>query len=142
MKRCKHCGQRIRERKESLSRGLVKTLVKFGRAVNKLDRNEVHPRKEVSLDKSEYNNFQKLRYFGLVAKVEDRAGYWLITRNGGAFLRGEFLSHKYVTVRDNRVVAYSDERVGIHDSLEDIPYWMEKDDYLKDLFKPVQKSLL
>jgi predicted transcriptional regulator len=45
--------------------------------------------KDLSLTKNDYNNFQKLRYHGLVAKVKAKAGYWLITKRGGQFLRNE-----------------------------------------------------
>lgn len=68
-----------------------------------------------------YNNFQKLRYFGLVHHVTDKftkakvRGHWLITRNGWAFLRGELLVHKWVKVRDNHIIEHSPDLIGVRD---------------------------
>lgn len=69
---------------------------------------------------SEYNNWQKLRYHGLIAHKTDQngnrvRGHWLITRNGWAFLRGELSIPKYVLVKDNHIIDRSDSSVSIKD---------------------------
>ena len=54
-----------------------------------------------------YNNFQKLRYHGLIAHVTDsgvkQRDRWLITRNAWAFLRGEIELPKWVMIRNNHI---------------------------------------
>lgn len=66
-----------------------------------------------------YNNFQKLRYHGLVHHVtvngQKKRGHWVITRNGWAFLRGELALPSYVLVQNNKIVAWADERVRLKD---------------------------
>jgi hypothetical protein len=90
---CPHCGASMESYWHSLTPGLVNTLIKFIESVKILGRNRVHLQTECELTKNEYNNFQKLSYFGLVAKCmkdgKHESGYWLVTRNGGAFLRNE-----------------------------------------------------
>lgn len=62
---------------------------------------------------TDYTNFQKLRFHALVHPV--KRGTWLITSHGWAFLRGERPLSKYVWVKDNSIVAHSDEQVSIRD---------------------------
>lgn len=71
-------------------------------------------------DTNFYNNFQKLRYHGLVYYARDEngqrvRGHWLITRNGWAFLRGEIRLPKHVLVKNNHIVGRSDEDVSMRD---------------------------
>jgi len=75
---------------------------------------------EINGSVMDYNNFQKLRYHGLVHHVTDRTGqrvrgHWLITRNGWAFLRGELNLPKWVTVRNNHIVDRSSELINVRD---------------------------
>ncbi len=129
---CKHCGQRVRARWESLSKGLVFSLEKLGKRVAETQRNKVHLQNDLSLTKNEYNNFQKLRYFGLAVKVENKAGYWLLTKRGLNFLSDEERVPKQVKVVDNRVVAYSGKTISIRNYYKDFetPYWLKKEDYI------------
>lgn len=95
-------------RAESLSLGLVNTLIKFVGAVKAKGINEIHLQTDVDLTHNQYNNFQKLRYHGLVhhAKNPDKSiktGFWLITRNGGSFLRNVLELDKIVVVKDNLI---------------------------------------
>jgi len=120
----------------SLTPGLIKTLVKFRKEVlNKrlAQFNRVNPARDMNLSTNEYNNFQKLRYFGLVAKCktdsgEHESGYWLLTRNGNKFCKGLIQMPKKVQTFRNRLVDKSSERVDVKDVLksETLPYF-EKD---------------
>lgn len=71
-----------------------------------------------------FNNFQKLRYHGLITPVRDNnnkriKGQWLITRNGWAFLKGQKDLPKYVLVKDNHIVERSTERVTLRNVAAD-----------------------
>jgi len=125
---CPHCGSTISPRKENLSRGIIKTLIKFRGAVVIKGENKVHPRKEMELSKSEYNNFQKLRYHALIAKCKkEGTGYWLLTRRGGQFLNGLIEIPKTVHILNNRIVGKEDNLVSIKDVMKDrgVPYFPE-----------------
>jgi len=90
----------------------------------------------MTLSKSAFTNFQKLRYHGLVAKYknpetkEHEAGYWLLTRRGNLFCKNKVeLPVKVQTFR-NRICAKSDKFVHLSDVLNDnsMPFWDSKDD--------------
>lgn len=112
--RCDNCEKNLgdqdrKPRVERLSPGLVRTLIKFKEAVERYNKNDIHLQREADLTKNEYNNFQKLRYHGLVHKVRNgekgyHSGRWLITRLGGQFLRCEVGVCRDVYVLDNQVV--------------------------------------
>lgn len=106
--KCPHCGANMKIWKHALSLGLVLTFRKFGLAIKTKRVNDIDLQKEIELTKNEYNNFQKLRYFGLVHHVKDqdgnrKAGRWLVTRNGWAFLRGDLQIPEYVRTFRNKI---------------------------------------
>ena len=106
--KCPHCGANMKIWKHNLSMGLVKTFRQFGLAVKTKGKNDIDLQEEIELTKNQYNNFQKLRYFGLVHHVKDqdgnrKAGRWLITRNGWAFLRGDVQMPEYVKTFRNEI---------------------------------------
>lgn len=103
LQKCEHCGASMRKWKHSLTRGLVRTFVKFVYAVRKKNFNEVHLQNDVELTKNEYNNFQKLHYFGLVAKAK-KPGHWVLTKWGGEFFRNQRAIPKFaISFRDHLI---------------------------------------
>ena len=127
---CTHCHQKIRERWESLSRGLIKDLVLIGEARDRKGINEIHLQKDLTLSKNEYNNCQKLRYFGLIAKT-DKPGYWLLTRLGSNFLYNNEFIPKKKFIRNNRVVPEmnSEEYTNVAGVMRREKYWNKLEDY-------------
>lgn len=141
IKICECCGQKIRGRWESLSKGLVRDLIKLYSKVVETQKNEVHLQRDLDLTKNQYNNFQKLRYFGLSVKVKEKPGYWLLTRRGADFLtKGEKISKK-VYVSNNQITEHSVEKIGAIDMVG-YPMWLKKEDYVNQLFEPTQTSLM
>lgn len=131
--KCPFCGHTLEPRTESLNRGLVETLEKILHAVVMSGRNDVHLQKDMNLSKNQYNNTQKLRYFGLIAKVkvagQTNSGRWLITHRGAEFLKGKPV-HKWVKVYNNHLTERSAETVTVNDLLNHDVYWPVKLDYL------------
>lgn len=62
----------------------------------------LHLQDEVNLSKNEYNNFQKLRYHGLVESSE--TGCWSLTPLGKRFINGEIPLPRTVYVKNNQVI--------------------------------------
>ena len=91
-----------------LTPGLVEILRKIINQVKVANINKVHLQKDLTLTHSEFANLQKLRYWGLIAKCKEsgikQPGYWVVTRNGGSFLRNEMEMPKIVGTLDNRVI--------------------------------------
>lgn len=104
----------------ALTNGLVRVLIIFAREVWKKKANKLHLTKEANFTYNQACNFQKLRYFGLVARCTDetggkKTGSWLVTRNGGSFLRGELSMPKNVITRRRIVIEKSETLVTIKD---------------------------
>ena len=105
--KCPHCGANKKVYKHNLSIGLVETLKKVGLAIKTKGVNDIHLQKETDLTNNQYNNFQKLRYFGLVHHVKKdgkiMSGRWLITGKGFAFLRGDLICRKWTKTFRNKI---------------------------------------
>lgn len=65
------------------------------------------------LTRSEMDNFQKLRYFGLVRSPE--RGLWELTGAGREFIAGRRRAPSHVTTYRGSVVERSDDRIWIHE---------------------------
>ena len=114
---CEHCGASLKEWKHGLTSGLIRTFIKFCYALKKKGTNKIHLQSEVELTKNEYNNFQKLHYFGLVAKA-DETGYWLLTNLGEQFMRGEIGIEKFAISYRDRLVRREGEKVWLQQFYE------------------------
>lgn len=147
VKVCEHCGQKIREYRVGISPMMIKTLVKFRMAILDKGENMAHLLKDFEgrdyeLTRHEWNNFTRLRFHALTAKVKDESGYWLLTKRGADFLNGKVEIPKYVWIRNNRVVDYSEEKVFIKDIIGSQPYMEKLEDIVYRSFEPTQKTLL
>jgi hypothetical protein len=143
---CPNCGHEIqiaepikRETKarwESLNSGLVATLIEAVKAVHRNNENRFHLQRDLTLTKTAYNNAQKLRYFALIAHADRenaKSGEWLITRLGGAFLRGERPVPHKVLVQDNHVIDHSKKQVHINDLKDKFPEFNPRYAYVQFL---------
>lgn len=141
--RCEHCGAALKRYWHSITPGLVRVLIKCYKYVSSNGEN-LFKMKDLNLDHSEYGNFQKLRFHGLIAKhkidgdIEERV--WLITHRGADFLKGLIQIPDKVQTFRNRVVDHNDVLVTVTQVMKDQVYWEQNFDY--DLFQPTQKSLI
>lgn len=138
---CPTCGSKTQARWERLSPLLVKMLIKFHSAVSAKGENSIRVSKELELSKTEYNNFQKLRFHALIAKAkengEKRAGYWVITRRGGQFLKGELAIPREVKIFRNKIQEHGTHLVTIKDIIDERIYLDTINDFL---YEPVELS--
>lgn len=124
---CEHCGGKLVQYKQTLSRGLVNALVAFARKGRK-----AHHLSEVRFTYNQRNNFQKLRYWRMVRKAgidRERSGYWEITRRGWEFLAEERAVPAYVRTFRAEVVAVSKRKVYVTDIPAD-PFYLKHGDYV------------
>lgn len=128
---CPMCGRTTKKYWQRLSPGLVHALVKFYAVVCAKGMNCVHVSTEVNLTKTEYNNFQKLRYHGLVyhykTNGQTKDGYWLITHRGAQFLHGEIQIPARVLTYNNEVVEHDSRLVMVKDVIGETPYFDDID---------------
>ena len=85
---CEHCGARMMEHRHVLSTPLVRALRKIAAFTNAVNL------QALNLSRNEWDNFQKLRYWGLVEKARRpdgtrMRGYWYLTNKGRRFLAGQ-----------------------------------------------------
>lgn len=90
---CAHCGAKTVSYLHSLNKGLASALVSLYRASG------TTPAKKSSLGLTpvQYANFQKLRYWGLVARADK--SMWYVTEKGKAFILGSYAKKSVWTYR-------------------------------------------
>ena len=139
---CPCCGASMKKHWHRLSAGLAVVLIKFRNEVIARGQNKIHVPKQINLDKTEYNNFQKLRYHGLVAKFKDKdgkreGGYWLLTRRGNQFCKGEIQIPVKVQTFRNKISGRCPDLTSIMQILDiaegTAPYWDTKYDFAYEL---------
>lgn len=131
---CEHCGAKMLKHWHRISEGLAVSLTKFRAEVIRTHTNKVHLVNDLKLTKIEYNNFQKLRYHGLVTKYINPetklniAGYWLLTHRGNLFCRGEIDIPFRIQTYRNKISERETRLINIKDILkdQDMPYWDSK----------------
>ena len=101
---CEHCGAKIVEYKHGLGKNLMRCLVKLVNAGG----GPLSISDDLKLTKSQYTNFAKLAYWGLVVKANpeggERGGMWAITAQGWRFVRGAVEIQKYAWVYRGDVI--------------------------------------
>jgi hypothetical protein len=134
---CPTCGQKQKlAHKEILTRNKIDMLKRAANHVMTTMKNEF-PLKEYKAESYLYNNFQKLRYHGLIHYVTNRqgerkAGQWLITRNGWAFLRGEIELPYYVLIKNNHIQSRADLLINVRDVMRGDPVLSTSFEYFTD----------
>ena len=120
---CPTCGASTKAYFHTLNSGLVSVLVTAIQFVHAAGKNEFHLQKDLHLSVNEFCNFTKLRFHGLVAKVDGKPGFWLVTRRGGQFLRGEISVPLKVKTYRNHVVGHSKETIHIDELKGKVPFF-------------------
>lgn len=131
--KCPNCGANMKKYWHTLSPVLVEVLFRFA-LISQKTNNRVHVPKDIALTTTEYNNFQKLRYFGLIAKYKENgenvAGYWVLTQRGEQFLKNEKGVPDKVETFRNRICSWSDNYVTYETFNKDQPYVEQKKDFI------------
>ena len=96
--RCPTCGAKIVRYRHTMNRGLVEGLVALAEAGGEASL------ADLGLTRNQVDNFQKLRYWGLVEKVHRDdgtrvAGVWRVTHHGYRFLVGDRVPRAVWTYR-------------------------------------------
>lgn len=120
---CHTCGANTIEHRHSLTPGLASGLFAFankgGGPINL---------KEVGLTRNQWDNFQKLKYWSLVAQG-DKNGVWSMLPDGWSFLEGTLSKNKHVWTYRGFVLEFEGPQVFIKDVWKDMPYYLNRADY-------------
>ena len=115
-KLCPHCGAKMVEYKHgfnvALAIGLARTYA-AGKPVNL---------NTLGLTRNQWDNYQKLRYWDLVAKAErddgkNIGGVWVVTERGEQFVNGRIKVQSHVWTYRGERVRYEGKEIGFSDRL-------------------------
>jgi len=115
---CPHCGQSIMKHEHTFSMSLAKMILLVS---EKFEASEpFHLQKDFFLTKNQYNNFQKLKYWGLISKAykngKREGGYWVLTDQVGYLLRGGALARSVITF-NNTTIGWSPETITLKEAI-------------------------
>jgi len=129
--KCPHCGASMAIHQHTLGKGLLDTFLLFSRAIKMSMTSSIHLQKQLPLDKNQYNNFQKLRYFSLVSKDTVRSGYWSITEKGLDFIANRIAISISVKTFRNKIVESSNDKGFVNDLITGYSkeYWQKEFPY-------------
>lgn len=111
---CPHCGALLVEYRFSFCQGLRSCLFKIAQKVG-VGSGEVWI-KDLRLTQSEYTNVAKLRYWGLIEKVnekEGKGGVWRLTDKGRDFCAGRSTIASVAITRKGEVVRCEGPQVDV-----------------------------
>lgn len=122
---CPYCQASLKAYWQRLTPSLVRSLVKLKKKVIEKNQNLVH-KNELDLTHTEYGPFQKLRYFGLIAKVKGEGeveyGTWLLTKRGNDFLYGRIAVPAKVLTYRNHIIEHGAEAITVGEVLRSWPF--------------------
>lgn len=92
---CSHCGANMREYTFVLNEHLIKALKKL------YDVGGDAHLKDLELEYNQRNNFQKLKFWGLVSQNKQKSGNWVVSDYGKEFIETNLsISKRVVTYRN------------------------------------------
>lgn len=130
---CECCGQ-TKTYAISIDHGTVDIVKQIARFIGQKKINCVHPRKEMEgkwLTSNQVGNLSRPRLHGLIAKVKDNPGNYLLTPKGARFLKGEHIPRVAIVLKateksEKRNIGYFDEendRCTVNDFNGKGEYW-------------------
>lgn len=128
IEKCELCDAKIIKYRHSLNKALAKGLIILHKKYNGFSSlNEMS-----ELNFNQKNNFQKLKYWGLVHKNSN--GVWTITDSGIAFVTGNISVYKTVVTYRNKTIEFDGEKITIEQALDEYSYWW-REQYLENRVK-------
>jgi len=137
---CKHCGSAIMKHRHTFSKVLANLLLK---AANKFKEGiPFHLQNGLNLSKNEYNNFQKLKYWGLIWKCYEngkrKGGYWRLGPGVRELINGGLIA-EWVKTYNNQVIESSTEAITLAEATggyETPEQWANKSEVMEGVGQP------
>ena len=127
-KTCECCGAKIVEYKHVLNVGLVNALFELSKYKYPT------PLTDLDITRNQWTNFQKLRYWGLVAKevhVDGTGtGNWYVTAGGRAFIDNQLPCNKNVWTFRGNFQRFGSDTVYFRDIFD--PHYRNRKEYAAD----------
>lgn len=119
---CLECEAKTVKYSHTLSKPLIAAMRKMYDRVGM----EYENLNNIELTRGQWDNFQKLKYWGLVESKSPNSGVWRITEKGRDFLHAKIKVHKKVYTYRGVVEGFGDEEVLCNEVPEN---WRERVDY-------------
>jgi hypothetical protein len=120
---CACCGQ-SEEYLLGLDKGSAKIVIAILKAITLKGINEIHPAQEMDLTGNKkwfLTNLSRPRFHGLIAYIDDKPGYYCLTKKAGKFLRGEAVQQYAIISKTtgHQIGYWGNDTVTIKDLLSD-----------------------
>ena len=126
---CTLCGHTMRLYAHSINKPLVSALTQAFK-----QEGSFNLQKDLKLTKNQYNNFQKLQYWGLVEK-QGGTTYWIITELGRDFIKG-------IKSIDNKAFTFGKAIQTLDSPIVKMSMAIVKKVYVKDVVKEDYQKLV
>jgi hypothetical protein len=129
---CESCGAKTVEYRHGFSVALAVGLIRLYNAAVPVNL------KTLGLTRNQWDNFQKLRYWGLAAQCKDengnrRAGFWVLTTKGKDFVEGKTTIQDHVWTYRGRTVRYDGAPIAFpHADLTQMEGYAQRADYASE----------
>jgi hypothetical protein len=123
--KCPECDAGTKKHKHGLSGNLIEGLDRLYRHAGLKFANL----RVLDMERVQWDNFQKLKYWGLVEQLKVKSGEWRVTPKGEAFLRGRLKVPSSVITYRGIFVEYEGDDIGPEDAVEE---WKHRPEYAED----------
>jgi hypothetical protein len=134
---CEHCGAKFVEYRYGFNKGLAVFLAKLYEAGKEVRTNDL------GLTYPQRTNSQKVAYWGLGKQVMNdesriKAGWWIITEKGKAFVEGRITIQKYCYTLRAKVVRHDGPETRFSDVHEGYKYREHFREQARKQIKPIE----
>ena len=144
---CPHCAQSTTYLL-GLDKGSVEILMDILKFISAKGINELHPKKETdwatNKEKTWFlTNLSRPRFFGLIAYVKEKKGYYCLTKKAGKFLRGEDIEqYAIISKSTGHNIGYwqpEKYRINLKEILksDELPYWEGDQQKIINIIDPI-----
>jgi len=81
--------------------------------------------------RSRWQNFSKLKYWGLVTQLQPKSGEWLLTGSGLGFVTGQLAVPRAVWTWNDAVVELVQPEIKLGDVWSEMPAYHERGDFVQ-----------
>jgi len=140
-KYCPYCKRKASEHQHTFIGVLANGLYDF--AKKSFARTPVEL-KSLGWSRTRWQNFTKLKYWGLIEQPEPKSGKWRLTEKGLEFVTGEIRIPKFVWTWDDEVVEVAEEEILLADVWSEMPGYLSRFEFAaveRPHFETGQKEL-
>ncbi len=122
---CPCCKRKAVEHKHSLTKVLVNGLYDFAKQYKSKARTPIQL-SSLGWSRTLWQNFTKLKYWGLIEQLEPKSGSWVLTEKGMLFVCGLTKISKSVWTWADEVVEYEGDLLTLTEMYKGMPEYMNR----------------